>query len=107
MKAKLIDILLEKEYPLDESKVITIGRFSKNDIVVPNTFNNVSRSQAVIAYNQKLEKYIIVDNFSFEGTYVNGKRTDREILNNDDEIKLGNETCYKFIFKEEKEQEEK
>lgn len=102
MTAKLIDILLEKEYALTKEKSVAIGRSSDNEIVIPLTFNNVSRSQAVIAYNRKLEKYVIFDNFSFEGTYINNKRTDREILNNGDEITFGKENCYKFLFEEDK-----
>jgi pSer/pThr/pTyr-binding forkhead associated (FHA) protein len=65
-----------------EKKVTHIGRQLDNDIVFHEEF--VSRLHAEIRYENG--KYVLYDNNSTAGTYVNSKRVDRCILNSGDLI---------------------
>lgn len=66
--------------------VTTIGRQIGNDIVFHEEF--LSRFHAEII--QENERYILVDKNSTSGSYVNGRRIDRCVLNSGDLISLAN-----------------
>lgn len=69
-----------------EKKVIKLGRQFDNDIVFHEEF--VSRFHAEIRYEDG--KYVLYDNESTGGTYVNGKKINRCVLNSGDLISLTN-----------------
>ena len=71
--------------PLTKS-VITLGRQLENDIVFHEDF--LSRFHAEIIYEN--EKYVLYDKDSTSGTFVNGKKIDRCVLNSGDLISLAN-----------------
>lgn len=90
-------LLVYNEYGLDrEVKVtkeqIAIGRREDNDIVLDDIF--VSRNHAYITKGEG--EYILKDNGSTYGTFVNGKKTNQCVLRYGDEIRLGN-TIIAFI----------
>ena len=66
--------------------VTTLGRQMGNDIVFQEEF--LSRFHAEILHEE--DKYILVDKNSTSGTYVNGKKIDRCVLNSGDLIGLAN-----------------
>ncbi len=66
--------------------VITLGRQLENDIVFHEDF--LSRFHAEIVYEN--EKYVLYDKDSTSGTFVNGKKIDRCVLNSGDLISLAN-----------------
>ncbi len=66
--------------------VITLGRQLENDIVFHEEF--LSRFHAEIVYEN--EKYVLYDKDSTSGTFVNGKKIDRCVLNSGDLISLAN-----------------
>lgn len=78
-------------YPL-RKKVINIGRESDNDIVLDDP--KVSRQHA----KMKIEgdSYVIYDLASSNGTFVNNQRITNEMLQDGDEIKIGDTI---FVFK--------
>jgi pSer/pThr/pTyr-binding forkhead associated (FHA) protein len=65
-----------------EKKVTHIGRQLDNDVVFHE--EAVSRFHAEIRYEE--EKYVLYDNRSTAGTYVNSKRIERCVLNSGDLI---------------------
>jgi len=65
-----------------EKKITRLGRQLDNDIVLHEEF--ISRFHAEIRYEDK--KYVIYDNNSTAGTFVNSKRVDRCVLNSGDLI---------------------
>jgi len=71
--------------PLDKL-VIRLGRQMENDIVFHEEF--VSRFHAEIRFEDG--KYILQDNESTSGTFVNGRKIDRCVLNSGDLISIGN-----------------
>jgi len=71
--------------PLTKS-VITLGRQLGNDIVFHEDF--LSRFHAAIVYEN--EKYVLYDQDSTSGTFVNGRQIDRCVLNSGDLISLAN-----------------
>jgi len=66
--------------------VTTLGRQLENDIVFHEDF--LSRFHAEIVYEN--EKYVLYDKESTSGTFVNGKKIDRCVLNSGDLIWLAN-----------------
>jgi pSer/pThr/pTyr-binding forkhead associated (FHA) protein len=70
--------------PLEKQRV-RIGRQMENDIVLHEEF--VSRFHAEILLEGG--KYIIQDNGSTGGTFVNGLKVDRCVLNSGDLISIG------------------
>lgn len=73
------------------SKVTTIGRAYENDLVVE--YPQVSRQHAELRYLD--ENFEIVDLDSTGGTFVNGIRVERQVLNKGDVISLVN---LHFVF---------
>jgi len=67
-----------------EKHVIRIGRQMENDIVFHEEF--VSRFHAEIRFEDG--KYILRDNESTSGTFVNGRKVDRCVLNSGDLISI-------------------
>ena len=68
-----------------EKQLVRIGRQMENDIVLHEEF--VSRFHAEIRLEDG--KYIIQDNGSTGGTFVNGLKIDRCVLNSGDLISIG------------------
>jgi pSer/pThr/pTyr-binding forkhead associated (FHA) protein len=66
--------------------VTTLGRQLDNDIVFHEEF--LSRFHAAIVYEN--EKYVLYDKDSTSGTFVNGRKIDRCVLNSGDLISLAN-----------------
>lgn len=66
--------------------VTTLGRQIGNDIVFQEEF--LSRFHAEIIHEN--DKYILVDKESTSGTFVNGRKIDRCVLNSGDLISLAN-----------------
>ena len=69
-----------------EKEILTLGRREDNDIILDDIF--VSRRHAEVI--KKGEVYIIRDQKSRYGTYVNGIRVTEKKLDYGDEIQLGN-----------------
>src|SRR5271157_4657756 len=67
-----------------EKPVIRIGRQLENDIVLHEEF--VSRFHAEIHFEEG--KYVLQDNGSTSGTFVNGRKIDRCVLNSGDLISV-------------------
>jgi pSer/pThr/pTyr-binding forkhead associated (FHA) protein len=69
------------------TKLVTkLGRQLDNDIVFHEEF--LSRFHAAIIYEN--EKYVLYDKDSTSGTFVNGRKIDRCVLNSGDLISLAN-----------------
>ncbi len=67
-----------------EKQVIRIGRQMENDIVFHEEF--VSRFHAEIRFEDG--KYILRDNELTSGTFINGRKVDRCVLNSGDLISI-------------------
>ncbi|HSL30970.1 MAG TPA: FHA domain-containing protein [Anaerolineales bacterium] len=67
-------------------QVTTLGRQLENDIVFHEDF--LSRFHAEIIHEN--DKYVLYDKNSTSGTFVNGRRIDRCVLNSGDLISLAN-----------------
>jgi pSer/pThr/pTyr-binding forkhead associated (FHA) protein len=78
-KEKIIE-----EIPLNK-QTISIGRTPSNDIVIDNP--SVSQVHAKVTYAKG--QFIVEDNKSMNGTFVNGKKITKYILKDKDEIKIG------------------
>src|SRR5438270_11755211 len=88
--AKLIlkfDQSVLKEVPLTQG-VITIGRLPDNIIHVDNLA--VSGHHAKVYWEQ--DKYVIEDNNSLNGTYLNNRRISKSALKDQDAILVGKHT---------------
>lgn len=67
-----------------EKKITRLGRQLDNDIVFNEEF--VSRLHAEIRFEE--DKYVLYDNGSTSGTFVNSQKIDRCVLNSGDLIAL-------------------
>ncbi|HEX2896615.1 MAG TPA: FHA domain-containing protein [candidate division Zixibacteria bacterium] len=74
-----------------EKKRITIGRTTDNDIVLEN--RGVSRKHAMIEFNENAA--VIIDNESLNGTFVNNRKINEEVLRDADIITIGK---YSLIY---------
>ncbi len=74
-----------------EKKRITIGRTNDNDIVLEN--RGVSRKHALIEFNDNAA--VVIDNESLNGTFVNQRKINEEVLRNHDTITIGK---YQLIY---------
>jgi len=79
-------LIINKQVIPVTKPVITLGRQLENDIVFHEDF--LSRFHAEIVYEN--EKYVLYDKNSTSGTFVNGKKIDRCVLNSGDLISLAN-----------------
>jgi hypothetical protein len=75
----------------DEHERLTLGRHPKADIFLDDV--TVSRHHAVV--EREGDHYVISDEGSLNGTYVNRRRSDRSVLADGDEIQIGK---YKLTF---------
>jgi pSer/pThr/pTyr-binding forkhead associated (FHA) protein len=91
--------LVLKEYTLPDGGSLTIGRHSKNDIVVKD--RSASRHHAF--FERKGDNLIVHDKGSRNGTFVNGKKVQSAQVHHGDLIKVGTEFTIKaFIISKEK-----
>ena len=79
-------LIINKQVIPVTKPVITLGRQLENDIVFHEDF--LSRFHAEIVYEN--EKYVLYDKDSTSGTFVNGKKINRCVLNSGDLISLAN-----------------
>ena len=79
-------LIINKQMVQLVKPVTTIGRQLTNDVVLHEEF--ISRFHAEIILENN--KYILVDRTSTSGTFVNGKKIDRCVLNTGDLIGLAN-----------------
>ena len=77
-----------------EKKRLSIGRTRENDIVLEN--RGVSRKHAMIEFNNNAA--VIIDNESLNGTFVNSRKIDEEILRDQDTITIGK---YSLVYYQE------
>ena len=68
-----------------EKKRISIGRTKDNDIVLEN--RGVSRKHALIEFNNNAA--VVIDNESLNGTFVNNRKINEEVLRDEDTITIG------------------
>lgn len=83
---KYEDKIIEKF--ITEKKRIMIGRTPDNDIILDN--RGVSRSHAQIEFSEN--QAVIIDNESLNGTFVNSRRINEEVLKENDAINIGKYT---------------
>ena len=83
-----------KEMPLTQD-ILTIGRKEGNDLVIDN--QAVSGSHARIVKEE--QDFSVEDLNSLNGTFINGKKVSKYILNNGDVILIGNHTLEYFSEK--------
>lgn len=76
------------ERVITEKKRISIGRNSDNDIVLDN--RGISRKHAMIEISPT--NNVIIDNESLNGTFVNNRRVEEEVLHDGDTITIGKYT---------------
>jgi len=76
------------ERVVTEKKRLSIGRTSDNDIVLEN--RGVSRRHATIEINPN--DSVIIDNESLNGTFVNNRRVEEQVLQSEDVITIGKYT---------------
>ena len=76
------------ERVVTEKRRISIGRTSDNDIVLEN--RGVSRKHASIEINP--QDAILIDNESLNGTFLNDRRVEEEVLRDEDTVTIGKYT---------------
>lgn len=81
----VVDGVDEGAYLEFGERKIYIGRLAKNEFILTDT--NVSRLHAYISY--EAHRHVLYDAGSTNGTLVNGKRIDKSVLENGDEIRIG------------------
>ena len=79
-------LIINKQIIPLAKRVTTLGRQLDNDIVFHEEF--LSRFHAEIVHEN--DKYVLYDKDSTSGTFVNGRRVDRCVLNSGDLISLAN-----------------
>lgn len=77
-------LIINKQMIPVTKTITTLGRQLENDIVFHEEF--LSRFHAEIVHEN--DKYVLYDKNSTSGTFVNGKRVDRCVLNSGDLISL-------------------
>ena len=88
---KNVFLIINRQMIPLEKKVTRLGRQLDNDVVINE--ESVSRFHAEIRYEDG--KYILYDNYSTGGTYVNSKRVDRCVLISSDLISF---SCIQLMF---------
>jgi pSer/pThr/pTyr-binding forkhead associated (FHA) protein len=86
------------KFLLNKERTI-IGRSNEADLHLAQV--SVSKTHAVI--ERIAEKFIIIDNNSTNGTWVNSIKIEKQMLKDQDTIRIG-ETQLKFIFSDNPEQ---
>lgn len=74
--------------------VTTLGRDPYCDLAIDTAFVQVSRQHAQI--HRKGQYFVLVDNNSMHGTYVNNERIRQKTLQDGDRISLGNQANLTF-----------
>ncbi|MBN4076221.1 FHA domain-containing protein [Gemmatimonas aurantiaca] len=74
-----------------DKRRISIGRTKENDIVLEN--RGVSRKHAMIEFNDA--GAVVIDNESLNGTFLNDRKVQEELLRDNDHITIGK---YDLIF---------
>ncbi len=82
-----------KEFPLSQA-IVTIGRLPDNLVQIDNLA--VSGHHASIHW--ETDHYVVEDNNSLNGTYVNNRRVTKTALKNDDVVLIGKHT---LLFRDE------
>lgn len=92
-RIKSVPFRVEESYSIKHKS--TIGRGSKNDIVIPDPFMSTVHVQFFKAHDE----WILIDNKSTNGTFVNGDRLGTEpcAIKTGDLIKIGQ---LMFVFVE-------
>lgn len=72
----------------------TIGRQAGNDLLLRDT--RISRQHAAIVVENG--RFVVEDRGSRHGTYVNGARVERRVLQHNDRIEFGPQSPYALIF---------
>ena len=93
---KFDDKIIERV--VTEKKRISIGRTNDNDIVLEN--RGVSRKHAMIEFNNNAA--VLMDNESLNGTFVNNRKVNEEVLRDEDIITIGK---YVLIYRTESTQQ--
>ena len=75
-----------------DTDCITIGRDSSSEIFLDDV--TVSRSHAQIK-REDMGAFVLVDNASLNGTYLNNVSVEKNVLKNGDEIQIGK---FHFVF---------
>lgn len=81
---KSVFLIVNRQMIPIEKEVTRLGRQMENDIVLHEDF--VSRFHAEIRF--EFGKYVLYDNGSTGGTFVNGKKVDQCVLNSGDLISI-------------------
>jgi pSer/pThr/pTyr-binding forkhead associated (FHA) protein len=68
-----------------EKRRLSIGRTNDNDIMLEN--RGISRRHAIIEFSENAA--VVIDNESLNGTFVNKRRVQEEMLNDNDIITIG------------------
>lgn len=89
-----------KMFKLAGGAGMVIGRHAQNEIVVDD--EGVSRQHASVERNAL--GFVIVDNNSTNGVFVNGQRVTRHMLADGDKVQLGSSAILKFSFQDEVEE---
>ena len=85
------------EYPLEQNKIVKIGRLEGNDIVINDS--SVSGHHAEVEFENN--KFFLTDRQSKNGTFVNKQLVISRELRHDDHITIGNHTLI-FAYRDEK-----
>lgn len=73
-----------------DQSLITIGRRPDNDFAFDVQLDrDASGRHAEIQYSPTMQSYVLVDTQSRNGTWINGKRVQKQILNDGDQIEFG------------------
>ncbi len=94
---KYQDKIIEKF--ITEKRRVTVGRTPDNDIVLDN--RGVSRRHSIIEFGDK--QVIIIDNESLNGTFVNSRKVNEEVLKNNDVITIGK---YNLIYHDQEQKDD-
>jgi pSer/pThr/pTyr-binding forkhead associated (FHA) protein len=86
-------LLINHQIFLLENPVTRIGRQLENDLVIQDML--VSRQHARISFER--EQFVLEDLESTGGTFINGKRVDKSVLNHGDQINIAN-VVIKFVY---------
>lgn len=81
---KSVFLIVNRQMIPVEKEIIRLGRQLENDVVFHEEF--VSRFHAEIRFEDG--QYVLYDNGSTGGTFVNGKKADRCVLNSGDLISI-------------------
>ena len=94
---KIVNLVNNNNSTYELTKDVTkIGRLSDNDIILKH--QRVSRYHAEVIF-QKENEYIINDQYSSNGTFINEKKITKWSLEDEDQVRIGN---YLLFFKIEK-----